>query len=264
MALAYTHIELFYAFKQQGELSKYPINSIMEFGEQNWYGDIHPSELKSVIDTFYKGKKLDAMQAELNEALAKYVPENEYAAFDMAKFFYRVIFDYETYHAIDLHGTPIALRHDLNTPVELTEQFDLITNLGTSEHVFNQYQFFKNVHDLVKPNGLMIHSIPNQGAYDHGFYNYHPTFIFDLSSANNYEVVCVIYSDGTTKPNTLHSIDRVSYVKLALEGKLSNYSGLTTILRCPGKKKEFQSPQQGYYDNTLPAELSKAWNEMDR
>ena len=48
--------------------------------------------------------------------------------------------DYKCIDAIDQHG---ALNFDLNLDLQATygfdEQFDLVTNFGTSEHCFNQY-----------------------------------------------------------------------------------------------------------------------------
>ena len=152
--------------------------------------------------------------------------------FDLAKLFYRIVFGDHTYRAIDLHGTAVAEQYDLNRPLPFSEQFDVVTNFGTAEHIFNQLQMFKSVHDTTKPGGLMIHSLPNQGCYDHGFYNYHPTFVFDLSQANRYEVVTLQHTDGTKTPTVLTLLpDRNTYVRLALEKKLSDYSGLMTVLR---------------------------------
>ncbi|MBI3864495.1 MAG: hypothetical protein HY290_21645 [Planctomycetia bacterium] len=111
----------------------------------------------------------------------------------------------------------------------------------------------------------MIHAMPNQGSYDHGFYNYHPTFVFDLSQANRYQIVSFVYGDGTTTPATLTPLpDRAQYVKMALEGKLSNYSGLMAVLRRPNDDAPFAVPRQGYYDSQLPPELMAAWKELPR
>jgi 2-polyprenyl-3-methyl-5-hydroxy-6-metoxy-1,4-benzoquinol methylase len=167
--------------------------------------------------------------------------------------------------AVDLHGTPDALQYDLNHPLPFAEKFDVVTNIGTGEHVFNQYQVFKSIHEHCSPSGLMIHALPNQGCYDHGFYNYHPTFVFDLCEANSYQILALILTDGTQKPKKLIKINsRDDYVQLAVDGKLSNYSGLHAILRQAYKPDEFRIPQQGYYDNKLPAELVSAWRRLPR
>ena len=97
------------------------------------------------------------------------------------------------YTAIDASGGGGALVFDLNKDIrehyKYAESFDLVTNLGTAEHCFNQYAVFKNLHDLCKPGGLIIHALTAQGNVNHGFYNYHPRFVADLSVANNYEIM---------------------------------------------------------------------------
>lgn len=97
------------------------------------------------------------------------------------------------YKCIDADGRHNALKFDLNACLvedyKFLEKFDLVTNLGTTEHVFDQCRVFKNIHDLCANNGIMIHEVPFQKYLNHGFYNYQPTFFYDLASANHYELV---------------------------------------------------------------------------
>jgi SAM-dependent methyltransferase len=92
------------------------------------------------------------------------------------------------YCAIDASGGADVLTFDLNRDLardhDFHETFDLVTNLGTLEHCFNQAAGFENMHRLCRPGGLMIHCLPTQGLVNHGFYNYHPRFVADLASAN--------------------------------------------------------------------------------
>lgn len=67
-------------------------------------------------------------------------------------------------------------------------QFDLVTDFGTGEHIFDQCQVWKTIHDLVKPGGFVALIRPTQGYQDHGFYNVHPTWISDIAAANCYDV----------------------------------------------------------------------------
>ncbi len=135
---------------------------------------------------------------------------------------------FDDYSSIDASGEHGALVLDLNSDLlagGFTQQFDLVTNLvvrsqrlvpkrwvnrpiksmargafptgptgwdpplGTPEHCFNQQAGFKNIHDLCKPGGVMIHQLPSAGNHNHGFYNYHPRFVADLCAANRYEVL---------------------------------------------------------------------------
>ena len=101
--------------------------------------------------------------------------------------------EFDCYKCIDAGGQNGALVFDLNKDLReqygFFETFDLVTNLGTAEHCFNQFSVFKNLHDLCKPGGIVIHALPAQGNVNHGFYNYHPRFFADLAAANTYEIV---------------------------------------------------------------------------
>ena len=93
---------------------------------------------------------------------------------------------------IDADAAHKSLVYDLNFDLEdkynFKNTFDVVANFGTTEHIFNQHSAFQNIHKLCKTNGLMIHSLPIQGAYEHGLYNYHPNFFWALSAVNNYKI----------------------------------------------------------------------------
>ena len=78
---------------------------------------------------------------------------------------------------------------DLNfdaVPEAHRERYDFVTNCGTTEHVANQFNSFKIVHDLTKPGGYMYHSLPCSGMTNHGFFSYNAKFFLLLALANNY------------------------------------------------------------------------------
>ena len=39
----------------------------------------------------------------------------------------------------------------------------MVTNFGTTEHIANQLQSFKIIHDLAAPGALMLHVVPAGG-----------------------------------------------------------------------------------------------------
>src|SRR3954447_7958624 len=71
------------------------------------------------------------------------------------------------------------LNHD-TLPAPCANQFDLVTNAGTTEHVVNQVNSFKVIHELTRPGGYMIHDLPWVGLSTHGFFHYTPTFFSAL------------------------------------------------------------------------------------
>ena len=82
-----------------------------------------------------------------------------------------------------------AEKVDLNVDLERKDTWDIVTNFGTSEHMFNQFAFMKNCHDLTRQGGVSLHVLPVSSGMDHGFYNYHPTFFRSLALANQYEIL---------------------------------------------------------------------------
>ena len=86
---------------------------------------------------------------------------------------------------------------DLNKPIKPPEmQYDIITNFGTIEHVFNIGQAFDNIDKLIANNGLILHALPAMGDINHGFWNIHPTVYYDVARENGYEIMDLCYVDN--------------------------------------------------------------------
>lgn len=94
--------------------------------------------------------------------------------------------------AIDFDQILKPLKFDLNEDLiqkyNYTETFDLVTNLGMSEHIMNQDMFFRNVHRLTNQNGLMLHVVPVVECNNHGLFHYTPLFFKSLATMNDYGV----------------------------------------------------------------------------
>jgi hypothetical protein len=95
------------------------------------------------------------------------------------------------YAAIDYDGHRHSIPLDLNTdrvPEKLRQRFDLVVNTGTTEHIANQAQAFRIIHDLTRIGGVMFHEVP-AGSWNHGLINYTPKFFLMLHKLNDYEQV---------------------------------------------------------------------------
>jgi len=95
-----------------------------------------------------------------------------------------------SYAAIDVDGSPGAIPLDLNcdrTPPDMIGKFDVVTNCGTTEHIANQMNAFKVIHELCAPGGVMLHQLPAQGLMNHGLINYNPKFFWMLARSNGYK-----------------------------------------------------------------------------
>jgi len=108
--------------------------------------------------------------------------------------YYRLL-GFSDYTAIDvneLYGSIVMdLNKDLRESYDYRETYDLVTNNGTGEHVFNQDAIYRNTHQLTKCNGIMIHVQPFIDYVNHGFFSIHPNHYHALAVANDYEILAI-------------------------------------------------------------------------
>jgi SAM-dependent methyltransferase len=101
------------------------------------------------------------------------------------------------YDSIDINGSPNSIPLDLNydvLPDWARKKFDVVTNFGTTEHIANQLNAFKIIHDLTAPGGIMIHAVPAQGLVNHGLLKYNPKWFWMLARSNDYRWLDFDYS----------------------------------------------------------------------
>ncbi|WP_170950897.1 hypothetical protein [Synechococcus sp. N26] len=154
----------------------------------------------------------------------------------------------------------IDLNYSLRAMPEIESKYDLVTNQGFSEHVFNQACAFEAFHYTCKPGGIIFHVLPCQGWADgggwgHGFYQYQPNFFRQLAMANDYEILSMKLSPFSPNP-FLCDFDPKEYAAF-VNSHLSNedfrrnnhlggaiYASIIIMLRLPNQKKEFAMPHE--------------------
>lgn len=93
------------------------------------------------------------------------------------------------YVSIDGNGKA-TVTADLNAPFPSPgEPFDLVTDFGTGEHIFDQAQVWRTMHALTKPGGYMVFDRPSQGYPGHCYYLTDPGLFRDIAQANGYVVL---------------------------------------------------------------------------
>ena len=95
------------------------------------------------------------------------------------------------YIAYDIFPGERTRIFDLNfesAPAEHVGRFSCVLNYGTTEHVFNQYNSFKVIHDVTEVGGYMVHQVPTVGYINHGYWTYNPKTLLEMAAANRYEV----------------------------------------------------------------------------
>ena len=103
------------------------------------------------------------------------------------------------YHAFDICPAPKTDIFDLNfdsLPQKHREQYDVVLNFGTTEHVFNQWNSFTVIHDATKVGGVIYCILPITGYLDHGYYCYTPLFFKEMSEANEYQILDLFIAPG--------------------------------------------------------------------
>ncbi len=109
-----------------------------------------------------------------------------------------------SYKSIDITAARDSIVLDLNyddAPRDCMNAYDLVTNIGTTEHVANQLNAFKVIHDLTKPGGYMYHELPYTGFLTHGLVNYTPKFFWMLCKSNFYEYVeMLVFASHVVEP----------------------------------------------------------------
>lgn len=106
---------------------------------------------------------------------------------------------FDEYFSIDLLDSRDTIKMDLNFPIHMneldTDGFDVVANMGTSEHLFNPGNSFITAHNLTNIGGLIVSYLPVMGHVNHGFYNIHPMLLIEIAKANKYEVINISYID---------------------------------------------------------------------
>lgn len=97
-----------------------------------------------------------------------------------------------SYVSIDIVKAPYVFLFDLNRdqiPAALKNEYDIVINSGTTEHVLNQLNALKAVHDLAKPGGIIYSMFLINGFGEHGLLRYSSRFVKMLAAANQYEIL---------------------------------------------------------------------------
>lgn len=221
--------------------------SVVELGAQDL--NFQPRhKLQELLRSQLPSLPAEKIDRAFEEALARSTPDEF-----RTDWLYRLL-GFQDYRCVDADGRYDAFVWDLNLPVpaEQRGRWDLITNHGTLEHVFNVYQGFKNLHDLAHPGSLILHLMPFQGHEDHGFFNFQPVLFDDLAAENKYEIVdraAIIYrvSDNAETARIV-PYERDRYRSLYFEDKEAE--SLYAVVLRKTVDAEFRVPFQGIYGST--------------
>ena len=100
--------------------------------------------------------------------------------------------NYRSYISLDLHNVGGATLFDLSEKNPSAFNVDIITNIGTTEHVEyedGQYNCWYNIHNWLKVGGISIHEIPEVGSWG-GHCRYYTNFeFFNMFKSIGYNII---------------------------------------------------------------------------
>lgn len=183
-----------------------PGMKILDIGSSNLYsaqaGDIarliekyNPAfqDIDSLATRLAEGSAYTPESGGLNQAFAGELFEAcgfEYVSFDIACGFKTTI--------IDLNKEQLPAEHQM--------RFDLVLNFGTTEHIINQLNCFRVMHEASKKNGFIFHQLPAFGFANHGYFTYTGRFFFDLAAYNEYVIKEFEFGSPHTQNNIFQSV----------------------------------------------------------
>lgn len=99
--------------------------------------------------------------------------------------------------------------HDMNLPIDekYKNQYDLVLDSGTLEHVFNFPQAIKNCMQLIKISGHFIGIYPCNNFFGHGFYQFSSELFYrTFSKENGFKILDMVLFVDEPNP-TFYSIN---------------------------------------------------------
>ena len=142
--------------------------------------------------------------------------------------------------------------HDLNVPLKNHQKkYDTVIDFGTSEHIFNVFQNFKNISDLCKTNGYILYCLPANNNCGHGFYQFSPEFFFQLYREENGYSNIEIYLIDMLEKNKFYQVNNYTYKeRLDFNSKVPLYIAVKAKkINETNFKNIFQSDYENQWSN---------------
>lgn len=215
-------------------------SSVAMIGRQSFYPD--QRVLRRVFDVL--GVDRDARQ---------FLEQNQYG-----EEFFRLL-GAKDIASVDVSSYESAtIVHDMNQPIpsDLREQFTLVHDGGTIEHVFNMTQALKNCMEMVRAGGHFTQVNIANNFTGHGFWQISPELIFRaFSQENGYQVEAVLMHEVVPRGGW-YLVSDPDQIRRRVELCNSQPTYILTIARRIASVPVFQRPPQqsdyvSLWDRTL-------------
>ena len=183
-------------------LSKYAFDLILELRSrslfQNKTSVLDMGDQNLSMDNSILLKRLNDNRISLDSEQSSLLQSKDNPKFYLSSSFLWQILGFEKTDRIDLSfhikrievlKNQTLIKHDLNLPIDekFHNQYDIVTDFGNNEHIFEVSTAFKNMHNFCKKDGYLI--ISQSLIYGNGFYNFNFDFFETLAAYNNYDIV---------------------------------------------------------------------------
>jgi hypothetical protein len=167
-------------------------NRILDIGPQNVYFAT-PDQVRSFVQTQGAALDQEALNREIERVVYFSTPRPEERTTLFSEITDLTNIEYNSFDVCAALKTEILdLNYD-DLPGKHRENYDVVMNFGTTEHVFNQLNSFEIMHNATKVGGVIYCVLPASGYLDHGYYCYTPVFFRDMASANDYEILDMFF-----------------------------------------------------------------------
>jgi hypothetical protein len=158
----------------------------------------------------------------------------------------------QDYTSMDINGDfgsiPLDLNYEL-TDKSLFDKFDIVTDFGSCEHVFNVGECYKTIHKMTKVNGLII--IYQSVFKGNGYFLFDRSFMEGIAAANNYKIITSSYVVSTGTKTSAGS-DKYFHIPMS-EDLIRSLKDIRSLSICMILQKtqpdDFKIPYQGTLSN---------------
>ena len=98
----------------------------------------------------------------------------------------------------DFEGASIVFDMNKSLEEKFYEKYETVLDIGSLEHIFNIPQALKNVSQLCKIGGQIVHVSPANNMCGHGFFQFSPELFFSYYSERNGYYNTEVYLADTT------------------------------------------------------------------
>jgi hypothetical protein len=165
---------------------------ILDIGSQNLH-NVTPQKARRFVERYGQIPDEDLFTKEADRLTYYSQPRPNKRMTYLSELLDLTSIEYTSYDVCEALKTEIFDLNFENIPPKYRNYFDLILNCGTTEHILNQMNCMKVMHEALAVNGVAFHQLPSTGWDGHGYFCYHAELFKDLAKANGYEVLDLWY-----------------------------------------------------------------------